>query len=77
MSDTRAGWMDFLDSFRAYSDRPSNHRLIWIWRTGWVEPQLTPYHGINPTMNVNGLMWQPAFDGVGRPLLPSLQDSEV
>ena len=70
MTDRNAGWMEFHDPLRIHRDRPSNHRLFWIWRDGWDEPQLTTYEDMNPMMNIMGLMWQPAFDGVGRPLLP-------
>lgn len=54
-----------------WSRHPSTSALIWLWREGWDEPQLTAYRDIHPAMNAVGLWWHPAVDGHGRPPIPT------
>ena len=39
-----------------------SHKLIWLQRYEWAEPQKAPSDGLDPAMNAIGLYWTPVLD---------------
>jgi hypothetical protein len=52
------GWRDWYSPY-GMSFEPYEHEKVWIWRREWEAPSLVVPRGLDPQMNVIGLLWKP------------------